>query len=80
VKWWLLAIPQILIVSALTSTPTARYTIGDTTYSTTTGVSLLGLLVLIAGLMLLFTGHYRQSLFDFILGIDRWVFRVVVYT
>lgn len=80
VKWWLLAIPQLLIVSALTATPTARYTIGNTTYSTTTGASLLGLLVLIAGLMLLFTGHYRQSLFDFILGINRWVFRVVVYT
>ena len=80
VKWWLLAIPHLLVVSALTSTPTAHYTIGNTTYSTTTGVSLLGLLVLIAGLMLLFTGHYRQSLFDFILGIDRWVFRVVVYT
>ncbi|MDY7542867.1 DUF4389 domain-containing protein [Cryobacterium sp. 5B3] len=80
VKWWLLAIPQILIVTALTSTPTARYTIGNTTYSTTTGVSLLGLLVFIAGLMLLFTGRYRQPLFDFILGINRWVFRVVVYT
>jgi len=80
VKWWLLAIPHLLVVSALTSTPTAHYTIGNTTYSTTTGVSLLGLLVLIAGLMLLFTGHYRQSLFDFILGIDRWVFRVVAYT
>jgi hypothetical protein len=80
VKWWLLALPQILVVSAFTSTPTASYTVGNTTYSTSTGVSLLGLLVLIAGLMLLFTGHYRQSLFDLIVGINRWVFRVVAYT
>jgi hypothetical protein len=63
VKWWLLAIPHYLVVAILTGS----------------SGGLIGLLVLFAGLALLFTGRYPTSLYDFVLGLDRWVFRVVAY-
>ena len=40
---------------------------------------LVGILVFIAAIVFLFTGRYPRSLFDFILGLDRWAFRVIVY-
>ena len=73
VKWWLLAIPQLLIVGAFASTGSAGYGRGGA------AISLLGVLVVIAAVALLFTAKYPRGLFDFVMGIHRWIIRVVAY-
>jgi hypothetical protein len=83
VKSWLLAIPHLVIVGALAgATWSTREETTDlgTTYERSTGLSLLGVLVLVAVIALLFTGRYQRPLFDFILGINRWIYRVIAYT
>jgi hypothetical protein len=74
VKWWLLAIPHYLIIAVLAGDSTGWW--GD--YGGF-GLSLLSVLMIIAGFILLFTGHYRQSLFDLIIGLNRWIYRVGAY-
>ena len=41
--------------------------------------SLLGLLVLIAAIVLLFTGRYPLGVFDLVIGLNRWATRVGTY-
>jgi hypothetical protein len=78
VKWWLLALPQYLVVAVFTGGAWAAWTGTGGDWIWSSG-GLVGLLVLFAGIMLLFTGRYPKSLYDFVLGMNRWVFRVVVY-
>ena len=40
---------------------------------------LIGALTLAAGLLLLFTGRYPAPLFDLLVGLNRWVYRVTAY-
>jgi hypothetical protein len=63
VKWWLLALPHYLVVAFFDGS----------------NGGLVFLLVVIAGVVLLFTGRYPRGIFDFVLGMNRWVFRVVAY-
>jgi hypothetical protein len=80
VKWWLLAIPHYLVVAFLVGGGTGWWW-GDAWWSGTELWSggLVALLVLIAAVILLFTGRYPRPLFDLIIGLNRWVFRVIAY-
>jgi hypothetical protein len=82
VKSWLLAIPQLIIVALVTADMplwwTARNDWGSG-HQATAGISLLGILVLVAGLVLLFTGRYPRPLFDIVIGVNRWIYRVLAY-
>jgi hypothetical protein len=79
---WLLAIPHLIIV-ALIVTDLLIYpwaaTAGTAGGQLVGGYSILNLLVVIAGVFLLITGRYPKTLFDFLLGINRWIYRVVTY-
>ena len=73
VKWWLLAIPHYLVVGVFVGGA------GALLWAWPGGVGLIGLLVLFAAVVLLFSGRYPGGIFDFVLGLNRWVFRVVAY-
>ncbi|MDQ1530021.1 MAG: hypothetical protein QOE37_126 [Microbacteriaceae bacterium] len=85
VKWWLLAIPHYLVLAALTGGAIAVPAVwpalrgGSAAFAATSGVSLLSALVLIAAVILLFTRRYPDGLFDLVVGVDRWAYRVAAY-
>jgi hypothetical protein len=77
VKWWLLAIPQYLVVGIFLGGGT--WALWQTTDNAGGAPGLIGLLVLIAAVVLAFTGRYPQQIFDFVLGMNRWALRVAAY-
>ena len=79
VKWWLLAIPHYAITSIFVGGSTYVVTQAGDNPDVRAGFGLIGLLVFIAAVALLFTGRYPQSLFDLVLGLNRWVLRVAAY-
>jgi len=79
VKWWLLALPHYLIVAVFAGGAWAGLNSANDDWAWTSGGGLIGLLVLIAGIVLLFTGRYPKAIFDFVLGMNRWVYRVAAY-
>jgi len=76
VKWWLLAIPHYIVVGLLLGG--AGYAAREGSRANG-GLGLLTFLVLVAGVILLFTGRYPQRLFDLLMGLNRWVLRVAAY-
>lgn len=78
VKWWLLALPHYLVVAVFTGGAWSAVGGGNGWMWSSGG--LIGLLVCFAGVVLLFTGRYPAALYDFILGMNRWVFRVAAYS
>ena len=77
VKWWLLAIPHYIVVSLLLG-PQVGYTVEDQTrYQSHIG--LIGILVLVAAVVLLFAGRYPRGVYDLLVGLNRWAYRVAAY-
>jgi hypothetical protein len=66
VGWWLLGLPQYVIAGIFASAGWGIH-------------GLIGLLVVVAGIVLLVTERYPKEIFDLVLGLDRWVLRVVAY-
>jgi hypothetical protein len=79
VKWWLLALPHYLIVGVFAGGAWAGFNAANDGWAWASGGGLIGLLVLIAGVVLLFTGRYPKTIFDFVMGMNRWVLRVAAY-
>jgi len=78
VKWWLLAIPQYLVVAVFAGTGAwLAWNNDEGAYGAWAG--LISVLVLIAVVALLFTGRYPRGIFDLVLGMNRWVLRVAAY-
>ena len=69
VKWWLLAIPQYLVVDFFFGGGRGGWW----------GGGLIALLALIAAFAVAFTEKYPRDLFDLVVGLNRWVLRVVAY-
>ncbi len=67
VKWWLLAIPHYLIVGIFR---------GGYGYDQGGLISLLAIFGAVANL---FIGRYPRDIFDLVIGMNRWVFRVIAY-
>jgi hypothetical protein len=80
VKWWLLALPHYLIIGVFTGAAFGGYNQVNHGNAWLYGSGLIGLLLLISGIVLLFTGRYPRGLYDLVLGMNRWVFRVAAYT
>ena len=68
IKWWLLAIPHYIIVSLFQGG-----------YGGRGGGGLVSILTIIAAIMLLFTGQYNKAIFDFVVGMNRWTYRLYAY-
>ncbi|MFL6144251.1 MAG: DUF4389 domain-containing protein [Labedaea sp.] len=70
VKWWLLALPHYLVVAFFVGSGFVLWRLGG---------GLVTVLALIAGVVLLYTSRYPRGIFDFVVGMNRWAFRVGAY-
>jgi len=67
VKWWLLAIPQYIVIGIFQGGWGPRCG------------GLVFVLVFFAAVVLLFKGKYPRDNFDFVMGMNRWSYRVAAY-
>ena len=81
IGWWLAGLPQYLLagVFAGAGAGVVGWRTSEHMSWTLGPVGLVDLLVCFAVVALLFSGTYPRSLFDLVLGFNRWVLRVGAY-
>lgn len=82
VKSWLLALPQIVIVAIFSAGWSWNRNSGSNAWrATQLGYpgGLIGICATIAGIIVLIRRTYPKGMFDFIIGMNRWVYRVAAY-
>ena len=76
IKWWLLALPQYLIVAIFAG----GWEFGrNAAWRVTGGGGLIALLAVIAVIILAVSGRYPQRIFNLVMGLNRWCYRVLAY-
>jgi hypothetical protein len=69
IGWWLLGIPQYVIAGIIGGSAVGWHAAGG----------LICVLVVVAGVVLLFTGSYPRDIFGLVMGLNRWVLRTTAY-
>jgi hypothetical protein len=67
IGWWILGIPQYVIAGILTGSSGVH------------PISVVGVLVLVAMVLLAVGGSYHRGIFDLVMGFNRWAFRATVF-
>lgn len=79
---WFLAIPHLIVVGILVGGTSAASNASNQQdgLSTSTGtIGLISILALVAVVVLAFNAKYPRDIFDLLMGLQRWVFRVYAY-
>jgi hypothetical protein len=76
VKWWLLALPQYVVVALFAGGWGVGWTDGPRFLGST---GIIGILALLGVVILAFTGRYPDGVFDVVMGMNRWCYRVLTY-
>ena len=79
VKWWLLAIPHYLFVGVIAAVVFFIWTDDGDGLLFASADGLIGLLALFVAAGVLFTSRYPRPLYDVVLGLNRWILRLVAY-
>ena len=79
IGWWLLGVPQYIVAGIFAGTSASMGWITTDQRWTSSGFGLIDLLVFVSVIVLLFRGEYPRSIFEFVIGLNRWVLRVGAY-
>lgn len=77
---WLLLLPHWVFLALVVGTSTSWVRMSEATRAAEyQWPGVLGLLVFVAAVILLFTGSYPRPIFDLVIGLNRWTYRVIAY-